>query len=107
MDRGEEQSRRLRVASASETRPFYVFSHRHGVGSNTNVNMVQTSALRSALGPIKAIRFDYLEGTIEWSAEDVGPELTKIFGRGPYFGWYPVTNDSGIVLDGPGDGEAR
>ena len=70
MDRGEEQSRRLRVASASETRPFYVFSHRHGVGSNTNVNIVQTSALRSALGPIKAIRFDYLEGTVKQSNEN-------------------------------------
>ena len=39
------------------TRPLRVLSL-HGGGGNKNVNMVQTSALRSALGPIKAIHFD-------------------------------------------------
>lgn len=63
----------------------------HGGGANRQVMEFQTALLRSTLGP--GANFDYLEGDRPWKDADVEPGLRRMFGDGPYFGWYGVEHD--------------
>jgi hypothetical protein len=63
----------------------------HGGGTNRRVMEFQTALLRSTLGP--GATFDYLEGDRLWSDAEVEPTIRRMFGDGPYFGWYGVEHD--------------
>ncbi|EOD14794.1 hypothetical protein EMIHUDRAFT_197363 [Emiliania huxleyi CCMP1516] len=67
----------------------------HGGGGNRNVNAMQVSRLRRALGPPDVVHFDFLEGDHAWKSENIDPRLVQLFGPGPYWGWYGVENASG------------
>jgi len=51
-----------------------------------DVLQVQTALLRSTLGEDAV--FDYLEGGRPWPEAEVDPLLRRMFGEGPYYGWY-------------------
>jgi hypothetical protein len=63
----------------------------HGGGANRRVLEHQTSLLRSTLGP--SVVFDYLEGDWPWKDGAVEPVVRRMFGDGPYFGWYGVEHN--------------
>jgi predicted esterase len=57
---------------------------------------MQLSRLRRALGPSEACTVDFLEATRVTTQTD--PMLKKLFGEGPYYNWYDVTNDRNIRM---------
>ena len=69
----------------------------HGGGSNMTVNKMQVARLKRTLGPNDVVEFDFLNGTREQKAENIDPAVTRMFGKGPYYGWYGVEN-----LEAPG-----
>ena len=71
-------------------RPLRILSL-HGGGGNKSINQMQMARLKSTLGATNCT-FDYLEGTRVWKDEEVDPNLKRMFGDGPYYGWYGVTN---------------
>lgn len=64
----------------------------HGSGSNRGVMEYQTRLLRSALGD--GATFDYLEGQRPFPIAEMDQTVRMMFGAGPYFGWYGVSNDA-------------
>ena len=72
------------------TQPLRILSF-HGGGANKALNAMQMARLKGALVNAKV---DYLEGTRKWKDENIDPMLRKMFGDGPYYGWYGVENDS-------------
>lgn len=67
----------------------------HGGGSNKRINGMQVARVRRALerASQQRIDIDFLEGTRTTPLVEVDPLLKKLFGDGPYFSWYGVTND--------------
>jgi predicted esterase len=65
----------------------------HGGGGNRSVMKLQTARLVAALGH-NHVELAFLEGSRESKLADVEPALIKMFGSGPYFGWYGVENDA-------------
>lgn len=63
----------------------------HGGGTNRKVMEHQTALLRSTMGP--AASFDFLEGGRPWNDAEVEPVVRRMFGDGPYYGWYGVEHD--------------
>ena len=82
------------------SRPLRVLSL-HGGGTNKKVNSMQLARLKRALGPPEAAAVDYFEGSRVWKDEEVSPFIMKMFGPGPYFGFYGVENDRGALTGTP------
>ena len=89
---GEEVEVAATPALVEATRPLRVLSL-HGGGSNKKVNVMQMARLKRVFGDM--IELSYLEGTRVWKKEDLDANLVKMFGDGPYYGWYGVENDGG------------
>lgn len=76
----------------------------HGGGSNKSVNNVQMSRLRRALGPPESFSIEFFEGSREFASEQVNPFIKKMFGDGPYFGFYGVENERNVKAVPRADG---
>ena len=68
----------------------------HGGGGNAKVMTYQTRLLREAL---KDSTFEFLEGARPWPDHLTAPQLKRLFGEGPYFGWYQVSDDGEPTRD--------
>ena len=62
----------------------------HGGGSNSTVMAHQVRHLQRALGGAVC---ECIDGARDWPLERVPQLLQKMFGAGPYFGWYGVADD--------------
>ena len=62
----------------------------HGGGGSAKVMRYQTAALQAAL---PSATFEFLEGERIWPDHLRSPVLTRMFGEGPYYGWYQVDDD--------------
>ena len=80
------------VAQPISDRPLK-FLCLHGGGGNKSINKLQTSKLKVTMGGDAKAQMDFLEGTRVWDSNSVDPTLKKMFGEGPYYGWYGVEND--------------
>ncbi|KAK3284312.1 hypothetical protein CYMTET_8032 [Cymbomonas tetramitiformis] len=84
------EASRQKILSSSREGPLRILCL-HGGGTNKKVMEYQTGKLRNKLGD-KAI-FSYLEGSRVWN-DPVHPVIERMFGPGPYFGWYGVKNSA-------------